>query len=94
MAFPNNMLRIRDNAIVRPLNIPPDKLREFNEFVASKKHTSMIKREEIKKLAGRGCCVCGTLPSFEVIYQLQDAKRIERYCDSCIQKVFTREAEG
>lgn len=29
---------------------------------------------------GGSCCICAELPDYKVTYDLEDAKRIERYC--------------
>jgi Translation machinery associated TMA7 len=92
MAFPVNMLRIRNNGTVKPLDIPKDKLKDLQEFVSSNKHTSTRKQNMIKKIAGRGCCICGGIPSLQVSYDMQGATRIEKYCDNCIKSVYSREA--
>ncbi len=91
MAFPNNMLRIRNNGTVKPLDIPEDNLKQLKEFVSSNKHTFTQKEIMIKKVAGRCCCVCGGIPSLQVSYDMQGARLIERYCESCIKKVYARE---
>ena len=45
------------------------------------------KRAAIRKLIDfSGCCVCDGVPAYELIYQLESAKRIERYCNRCYKK--------
>ena len=86
------MLRIRpENASIRELKIPKDKLEELQKIVSSPKTTDDIKKMKIKELAKASpCCTCGGIPSLEVIYELEGASRIERYCDSCANRVFSR----
>jgi hypothetical protein len=36
------------------------------------------------------CCVCSGLPTKTVIYQVQGAKVVQRYCDACCEKQFAR----
>jgi hypothetical protein len=44
----------------------------------------------IKKLTdGSPCCVCAGIPC-EILYKLEDITRIERYCENCIKKVYSR----
>ena len=64
--------------------------RELERILKSKKIGPSRKDAALKEITGR-CCVCGNMPTQEVIYQLQDAKRIEKYCDSCIKKVYERD---
>ena len=38
------------------------------------------------------CCICGGIPSLEVVYDCDGASRVERYCESRANQVFTRNA--
>ena len=90
--IPNNQIRIRDNATVKPINIPAEKLKEYNDYLAKTKGgSSTLRTLQMKKLFGRGCCICAEIPDFEVIYQLEGCTRLERYCEGCINKVYARE---
>jgi uncharacterized Rossmann fold enzyme len=88
------VLRIRpDNGTIRELNIPKENLEELQNILSSPKTTEDIKKMMIKKLAKASpCCVCGGIPSLEVIYDADGASRIERYCESCANRVFSRNA--
>jgi hypothetical protein len=95
MGFPNNMLRLRDDATVKQLDISKDKL-EVIQKVMSSGIANSTKISIVKRLTGGSqCCVCGGVPSLQVSYPINDEKgnatRIERYCGSCIQKVYERE---
>jgi hypothetical protein len=70
-----NQIRIRDNATIRPINISGDKLKRINKIINSKIY----------------CCVCGEVAESEVIYVLEGVTRTERYCNSCISKVYKRD---
>jgi hypothetical protein len=86
------MLRIRDGT-VRELNIPKEILEVLQKIVSSPKTTDDIKKLMIKKFAKVSpCCVCGGIPSCEVIYDADGASRIERYCSTCANRVFSRNA--
>jgi carbamate kinase len=86
------VLRIRpDNGTIRELNIPKENLEELKKIVSSPKTTDDIKKTMIKKLAKASpCCICGGIPSSEVVYDAEGASRIERYCQSCSDRVFSR----
>ncbi|MFZ0405059.1 MAG: hypothetical protein WAL79_04475, partial [Nitrososphaeraceae archaeon] len=57
------------------------------------KATDDIKKLMIKRLAKASpCCTCGGLPNFEVIYKLEGCTKIERYCETCANRVFSRNA--
>ena len=86
------MLRIRpDNGTIRELNIPKEQLEVLEKIVSSPKTTDEIKKIMIKKFVKVSlCCVCGGIPSCEVVYDADGASRIERYCESCANRVFSR----
>ena len=88
------MLRIRpDNGTIRELNIPKDTLEELQKVVSSRQATDDIKKLMIKKFTKVSpCCICGGIPSLEVIYDADGASRVERYCESCANRVFSRNA--
>ena len=47
----------------------------------------------IKKFAKVSpCCICGGIPTYEVVYDADGASRVERYCDPCSERVFSRSA--
>ena len=77
---PSNQIRIREGT-VRELQIPKDKLEELEKIVSSPKIADEVKKQMIKKLAKASpCCICGGVPSLEVLYDAGGASRIERYC--------------
>lgn len=88
------MLRIRpDNGTIRELNIPKEKLEVLQKVIASPQTTDDIKKMMIKKFAEVSpCCCCGGIPSLEVIYPADGASRVERYCEACATRVFSRNA--
>lgn len=36
------------------------------------------------------CCICGNVPIKKVSYPIQGAVMVQRYCDSCLEKQFSR----
>jgi hypothetical protein len=88
------VLRIRpDNGKIRELNIPKDTLEELHKVVSSRQATDDIKKLMIKKFTKVSpCCICGGIPSLEVVYDAEGASRVERYCESCANQVFSRNA--
>ena len=88
------MLRIRpDNGTIRELNILKENLEELQKIVSSHRTTEDIKKLMIKKFAKLSpCCTCGGIPSLEVVYDCDGASRVERYCESCANRVFSRNA--
>ena len=88
------MLRIRpNNATIRELNIPKEKLEVLEKVVTSPQTTDDIKKMMIKKFAEVSpCCVCGGIPSLEVVYDADGASLVERYCEACANRVFSKNA--
>jgi hypothetical protein len=88
------VLRIRpDNGTIRELNIPKEKLEVLQKVVTSPQTTDEIKKLMIKKFAEVSpCCICGGIPSLEVLYDADGASRVERYCEACANRVFSRDA--
>ena len=85
MAFPNNMLRIRDNGTVKELNIPKDKLEVLEKILSSDRIMDTTKNQIIRKLTdGSSCCICRGIPTHEVRYDVDGGTRIEKYCSKCI----------
>lgn len=39
-----------------------------------------LSRRKLLQFYGGSCCICGQWPDFKVIYDVDGAKRIERYC--------------
>ncbi len=87
-------LRIRpDNGTIRELNIPKEKLEVLQKIVNSPHHADDVKKLMIKKFAEVSpCCICGGIPSLEVVYDVEFASRVERYCEACANRVFSRDA--
>ena len=88
------MLRIRpETEQYRELKIPKENLEELQKILSSPKATDDIKKLMIKRLAKASpCCTCGGIPSLEVVYDWEGAKRIERYCETCANRVFSSNA--
>jgi hypothetical protein len=86
------VLRIRpDNGTITELDIPKENLEELQRIVSSHKTTDENKKLMIKKFTKVSpCCICGGIPSCEVVYNAEGASRIERYCQSCSGRVFSR----
>jgi hypothetical protein len=83
---------IPDNGTIRELNIPKDTLEELQKIVSSPRTTDDIKKLMIKKFTKVSpCCICGGIPSLEVVYDADGASRVERYCTNCANRVFSRD---
>ena len=87
---------MRDNATVKELNIPKDKLEQFELLLRNHKIYDNNRNLMIRHYYGHSpCCVCGDIPKYVVSYNVSDEKqvgtRIESYCSDCIKKVYERE---
>jgi hypothetical protein len=81
----------RDNAVIKELHISQEQREKVQELL---KNNYMKKSEIIKKITGfRSCSSCAGIPDVELSFDLQGASKIERYCESCIKKVFERVKE-
>ena len=69
-------IRIRpDNGTIRELNISKEKLEVLQKIVSSKNIMDQTKHATIRKLTeGSPCCVCGGIPSLEVVYDAGGVK--------------------
>jgi hypothetical protein len=47
-------------------------------------------KDTIQKKLGGTCVICGGLAEKIASYDCAGATRIERYCDSCVEKTFSR----
>ena len=83
-------VRIRpENGTIRELNLPKEILEVLQKVVTSPLTTDDIKKLVIKKFAQVSpCCVCGGIPSLEVVYDADGASRVERYCESYVTRVY------
>ena len=88
----SSTLRIRDKeATIKQLEFPKDIVDKLTKLVTSNV-TEDVKKFAIKKLRGGSpCCVCGGIPFYQVLYDVGNATRIERYCQNCIKKLYAKE---
>ena len=70
-------LRIRpDNGTIRELNIPKEKLEVLQKVVSSPKIADESQKTDDKEICrGITCCICGGIPSLEVVYDADGASR-------------------
>jgi hypothetical protein len=74
------------------MNIPADQLEILNHAMTSKKYGPTERDRLLTKISGR-CVICGGIPTQIASYDCAGATRIERYCDSCVVKTFSRAKE-
>ncbi len=81
-------LRIRDNAVITELHITNEQRAKVQQMVNRNPNQ---RNNIVKKVTGHGYCQsCGQVPDVLLSYDCDGAKRLERYCNSCIKKVFSR----
>jgi len=71
--------------VIEDLIIEPEQLLELNEILNSTSNQS-VKRAAMMRIAGRGCVICGIIPTKIVKYKLEDITRVERYCDKHFER--------
>jgi hypothetical protein len=84
----NDLLRIRNNAEIHELKFTDEQL-------AKVKYASRLsKNRAVRENLNVGtCCVCGDVPNYEIKSDVQGARKIEYFCDTCVKSIFTREDE-
>ena len=76
--------------IIKPIDVTMTQLEILKKTLNSRKLSPSIK-ERIQKESGFGmCCLCGGIATQTANYDCQGANRIERYCESCVEKQFSR----
>jgi hypothetical protein len=73
-----------------PIDVSKKDLESLREFIKSDKTSDWVKDNRLKKLVGSWCILCGGISTKIASYDYNDATRIERYCDSCVEKQFDR----
>jgi hypothetical protein len=84
------MSEIGNNRIARKIDISPDKL-EYLKKVEKSKVTEVRKYKIFKRVAGGFFCLWRGIPKHKVIYRIEGAVMIEKYCNKCIKKQDKRE---
>jgi hypothetical protein len=75
---------------ITPIHVSKEDLESLREFLKSTKPSDWVKDNRMKKLVGSWCTICGDIPTKIASYDYNGATRIERYCDSCVEKRFSR----
>jgi hypothetical protein len=70
---------------VRANSVPDSSIKGIKPVIATMKG-----QHKTKDGRPRTCCICNTVPTQTATYSIQGAQVVERYCDSCIQKQFSR----
>jgi hypothetical protein len=76
------------------VDLQDTEIARLKELIRSRRYTNDWRNEKIMKQLGGICCLCGGLASQIVSYDCSGATRIERYCDECVQKTFSRSSES
>jgi len=74
---------------VKPINASEEDLESLKKVLDSKV-SDCVKTLKIKRVLGSWCIVCGSIPTQIASYDYNGATKIERYCDSCVEKQFGR----
>jgi hypothetical protein len=75
---------------IKPIDVTMTQLEILKKALNNRK-ISPLEKERIQKESGFGmCCLCGGIATQTASYDCAGATRIERYCDSCVEKTFSR----
>jgi hypothetical protein len=66
-------------------DIPPESIEQQRKVRTKAASTS--------NAAWKRCCVCGEVPTKIVKYPIQGATVVQRYCDACANKQFSRSSD-
>lgn len=75
---------------ITPIDVSKEDLASLRELMKSNKVSDWVKSEKMKRLVGSWCVLCGGIPTQIASYDYNGAIRIERYCDLCVIKQFSR----
>jgi hypothetical protein len=53
------------------------------EYTTNQGFSRIIAKKRLTEIYGGVCCCCGNWPDYSVLYNLEGAKRVERYCEKC-----------
>lgn len=71
--------------VISEIIVNKEKLEDLSKILSSNKFSSDAKRRKQKNLTGE-CCMCPAIPNKLVTYDMDGAKKIEKYCDKCFGK--------
>jgi hypothetical protein len=75
---------------IKRMDTPAEELAVLEQVLDSNKISPMTKDKLLKKTVGSWCVICGGIPTQIASYDCSGATRIERYCDACVEKTFSR----
>ena len=81
--------------LIKGIAIPKKKLvtnkaGQTYEFRSNRIFSRMVAKKRLNELYGGPCCVCGGWPDYKVLYDVDNAKRVERYCQNDLDKWMAR----
>lgn len=56
------------------------------DIVTTHRFTYTMAKKKLVEIYGGSCCICGQWPDYKVLYDVEDAKRVERYCQKDYHK--------
>ena len=56
------------------------------DIITHTRFTYMTAKKRLFSLYGGLCCICGKWPDYKVLYDVEGAKRVERYCQIDLDK--------
>lgn len=77
---------MKSNPIIQEIEITQQQLNDLYEKLKKSTVNSNGKYDIIKKYAGGVCLICSDIPTKKIIYDVDGASIIERYCNNCFDK--------
>jgi hypothetical protein len=71
--------------VISEIVVNKDELDDLSKILSSNKFSLHAKRRKQRYLTGE-CCMCLAIPNKLVTFDMDGAKKIEKYCDKCFEK--------
>ena len=68
-----------------PMNLPFEKVERLKKYLAANNRYPLAQKNMQQRVSGF-CLLCSGVPDFFMIYNVDGASKVERYCSSCLEK--------
>ena len=75
-----------------PMNLPFEKVERLKKYLAANNRYPLAQKNMQQRVSGF-CLLCSGVPDFFMIYDVDGAPKVERYCSSCLKKEKESEME-
>ena len=68
-----------------PMNLPFEKVERLKKYLAANNRYPLAQKNMQQRVSGF-CLLCSGVPDFFMIYDVDAASKVERYCSSCLEE--------